>query len=360
MTSCNYGSHPFFPFLSKRTLLVGSTAFLLPTVAAAQQANPLPDAPVPQFVAQVDQPQESSSQASASDAATLTIPAGTRLQLVLTHPVNSNSSSRGDQIFAQTSAPVLVGDQVVIPGGTYVQGKVEKLSRKGTRAEMLMQSVSLVFPNGYVAKGGGPANIESEEWTAANDPPARSKAAIVLAPLLGIGLGMGIGAATDKPHTTTLSTPSIPATPGFPPLPTPSLPPLTMTENSHKGLAIGGAVGSLAGAAVSLALIARSHQFYIEEGSPMSMTLPQAITLPRAQVNDADAKAATLPVPVRPNRTRSAIVPSTTTGTCYFPGSPGTPGTHIPGTPGMNGAPGTPDIDIPGSPPSPPIPYPCP
>ncbi len=359
MTTRNRGSLLFF--LPQKTLVVGSAALLLSSFAAGQQSNLLPDAPVPQLVAQSDQPQEPPSQMPPSDAATLTIPAGTRLQLVLTHPVNSNSSSRGDQIFAQTTAPVILGDQVVIPGGSYVQGRVEKLSRNGTRAEMLMQSVSLVLPDGYVAKAGGPANIESEEWTAANDPPARSKAAIVLAPLLGIGLGMGIGAATDKPHTTTLSAPSIPATPGFPLLPpTPSLPPLTMTENSHKGLAIGGVVGSLAGVGVSFALIARSHQFYIEEGSPMSMTLPQAITLPRAQVNDADAKAPPLPVPVRPNRTRGPAVPSTTTGTCYFPGTPGTPGTHIPGTPGVNGAPGTPDIYIPGTPPSPPIPYPCP
>lgn len=361
MTTHNFTLHLFFAHLSKKTFLAGSALLLLPSLTTAQQVNLLPDAPVPQLIARADQPQEQSSQAPPSDVATVTIPAGTRLQLVLTHPVNSNSSSRGDQIFAQTSAPVIVDDQVVIPGGTYVQGSVEKLSRNGTRAEMLMQSVSLVFPNGYVAKAGGPANIESEEWTAANNPPARSKAAIVLAPLLGVGLGMGIGAAIDKPHTTTLSAPSIPASPGFPPSPpTPSLPPLTMTENSHKGLAIGGIVGSLAGAGISFALIARSHQFYIEEASPMSMTLPHEITLPRAQVNDANAKAATLPVPVRVSRTRATVAPSTTNGTCYFPGSAGTPDTHIPGTPGVNGAPGTPDIDIPGTPATPPLPYPCP
>jgi hypothetical protein len=274
---------------------------------------------------------------------------------VLTHPVDSHSKSPGDEIFAQISAPVIVGDQVAIPPGSYVQGKVEKLTRDGTRAEMLMQSVSLVLPNGYIAPAGGPVNIESEEWTAWNNPTERSRAAMALAPLAGAGLGMAIGAATDKPQT--LGGGSI-GFPGGPTLPVP-----TMTVPTHRGLVIGGAVGGLAGFAVSLALYARNRHFYIEEGAPLSMKLPTAITLPLAQVDDANEKAAAnpVPVPVAPPMPPPGLVLNTTgNGTCYIPGSPGTPGTHIPGTPGVNGSPGTPDIDIPGTPPTPPIPYPCP
>ena len=333
---------------------------MLSAFCAAQQPNQLPDAPVPQLLAQAAKPQAPAVDTSPGNNAKITIPAGTRLQLVLTHPLDSHSTPRGEQVFAQTSAPVIVGDQVVIPGGTYVRGTVGKLTRNGTRAEMLMQSVALVFPDGYVAQAGGPANIESEQWTAWNNPQGRTKIGIFLAPIVGLGLGLGIGGATDKPHTVTVGGAFTPVPPGFPPVP--PLPPLTMTENTHKGLAIGGIVGAAAGGGAALALMARNRQFYIEEGSPLSMSLPQAITLTRVEVDRANQKAAAQPVPIPVARTHPPqVIPDTTNnGTCYLPGSPGTPGTHIPGTPGVNGAPDTPDIDIPGTPPSPPIPYPCP
>jgi len=326
---------------------------VLSALCAAQQPDQLPDAPSPQLIAQANSPEP--APASADNTPKITIPAGTRLQLVLTHPVDSHATSHGDSVFAQTTAPVILGDQVVIPGGTYIQGKVDKLTRNDTRAEMLMQTVSLVFPNGYVAQAGGPVNIESELWTAWNNPRGRTKAAIIVTPLLALGLGAGIGAATDRPHTVAFSTPAPP--PGFPPVP-----PLTVTESSHTGLMVGTLVGGVAGSIASFVLIARDRHFYIEEGSPMSMNLPAAITVTQAQVDAANQKASSEPPPVAVRRPAPpSIVPATTDhGTCYTPGTPGTPGTHIPGTPGVNGAPGTPGIDLPGTPPTPPTPYPCP
>jgi hypothetical protein len=350
------GSVPFFAVHNQKSPFVAgiSSLFLLAGLSPAQQPDQLPDAPVPQLLAQATPPQ-GSAQNSAGNAANIAIPAGTRLELVLTHPVDSHSKSPGDEIFAETSAPVIIGNQVAIPAGTYVQGKVEKLTRDGTRAKMLMQSVSLVLPNGYIVPAGGPVNIESEEWTAWNYPTGGAKAGIILAPLVGTGLGLAIGAATDK--ATTLGGGSISSGfPGAPPVPVP-----TTTINTHRGLMIGGAVGGFVGAAVSIALIARNRHFYIEQAAPMAMRLPTAIALPQAQVDDANQKAAASPppFPVAPTLP-PGVLNTTSNGICYIPGSPGTPGTHIPGTPGVNGSPGTPGIDIPGTPPTPPIPYPCP
>jgi hypothetical protein len=358
MSTSSFGSPlPFFP--PHNTFFLPGL-LLLSAFCAAQELDQLPDAPVPQLVAQSAEPPAAAPETPSAPNANITVPAGTRLQLLLTHPVDSHTSPRGDQVFAQTTAPVVVGDQVAIPGGTYLQGKVAKLTRNGTRAEMLMQSVALVFPNGYIVRAGGPVNIESEQWTAWNNPQGRDKAAIILAPILGLGLGMGIGAATDKPHTVTVGGALPPVPPGFPPVPT--LPPLTMTENTHKGLAIGAIVGGIAGGVAALAFAEHNREFYLEGGSPMSMGLPQSITLAQSQIDDANKKAAAQPIPVPVGRTHPPTVVSSTTdnGTCYIPGSPGTPGTHIPGTPGINGSPGTPDIDIPGTPPTPPTPYPCP
>jgi len=185
----NRSPHLFFVFVvalpnlfKLETPLLIPALFLLAGLAAAQQTtqptalDQLPDGPVPRLLAQAAAPE-----VPAGNRAKVAIPAGTRLELVLTHPVDSHSKTPGDEIFAQTSAPVIVADEVAIPAGTFVRGKVEKLTRHGTRAEMLMQSVSLVLPNGYIAHAGGPANIESEQWTAWNNPSGAAKAAIILA-----------------------------------------------------------------------------------------------------------------------------------------------------------------------------------
>jgi hypothetical protein len=271
---------------------------------------------------------------SESELQTIAIPAGTRLTLVLTSSVNSRETRSGDQVYAQVTAPVILGDQVAIPAGTFVQGQVQKLTRHGTQAEMLMQSVSLVFPDGYIAKAGGPVNIESEEWTAWNNPSPSTKAGIFAAPLAGTGLGLLIGNATDKTQTTNLGS-------------------LTVTNKSHTGLVAGAAVGSAVGFAVSLVLLARSHGFYIEEGSPLNMSLPQPVTLTQTQVSQMQ-NAPAPPAPIAQRR------PLTDHGTCYTPGTPGTPDIYISGTPPIGDSPGTPGTTIPGTPPGPPIPYPCP
>jgi hypothetical protein len=170
----------------------------------------------------------------------ITVPAGTRLTLVLANTVNSREMRAGDEISAQVTVPVTINDQVAIPAGTYVQGKAQMLTRNGTQAEMLVQSVALVFADGYIAHVNGSVNIESEEWTAFNNPSGGTKAAIIAAPLLGVGLGTAIGAAAPTTTTNTLGNMSI-------------------TSSSPKGLAIGSAVGLLAGGAVSFILLARSH-----------------------------------------------------------------------------------------------------
>ncbi|MCU1310775.1 MAG: hypothetical protein JWO20_1900, partial [Candidatus Angelobacter sp.] len=125
-----------------------------------------------------DQNQQRQTQNAAPVEVPITIPAGTHLAMALTHPVDSKTIHRGDEIFAQTTSPVIVSNQVVIPAGTFVQGKVDKLARRGSRGELLMRSVSVVFPNGYVASIGGPVNMESDEGTAWNNPGSATKVAL--------------------------------------------------------------------------------------------------------------------------------------------------------------------------------------
>jgi hypothetical protein len=58
----------------------------------------------------------------------MTIPGGTRLALVLTQRVNSKTMHPGDTIYAQTTAPVSIGDQLAIPSGTFVRDRQAEAS----------------------------------------------------------------------------------------------------------------------------------------------------------------------------------------------------------------------------------------
>jgi hypothetical protein len=230
------------------------------------------------------------------DNTRITVPVGTVIPLVLTRSLNSHAVNAGDAVFAQISTPVMVDDQVAIPAGTFVRGKVDRLTRSGTRGELFMRSAALVMGTAVVDIGG-PVKIESEEWTAYNNPSGKSKAAIILAPLIGTGLGMGIGAATDKPHTFTIGGGLAPSSTccGLPG-PLQPVPGLTVTENSHKGLAIGAVVGGVVGGITGFAFIAHSHSFYLEEGSPLHMTLASPVSLTRAQIAEAEHSSAPVQV----------------------------------------------------------------
>ena len=305
---------------TKRALALVTTIVLAATCMAQEndQTQP-PPTPEPQ-----------TNQAPATAPATETIPGGTRFALVLTNSISSNTMHRGDEIQAQTIAPIAIGDHVVIPAGVFVQGKLDKLRRDGSRGVMLMQSASVIFPDGYVARIAEPVTIESDEDTAWLNPSAGTTAGMIIAPLAGLGIGAAIGSAA---HTTQSST----------------LGGNTLTSSSPKGIAIGSGVGLGIGGAIAFALLLHSHPFFLEVGSPMEMTLSQPLILTENQSPDtvrvAQANATALPVPLRPASLASDR------GTCFIGGTPGTPSTIIPGTP--------PTV-IPGIPATPPTPYPCP
>ncbi len=306
-----------------------------------------------------------------SAAATITIPAGTRIALVLTHPIQSKYIHRGDDIYAQIASPVDSGNQVVIPPGTYIQGKVEKLENKSGRGILHLQSMSVTFPNGYVAPISGPATLTSDEGYAIKDPGKREIIGTFVAPATGLGLGALIGRAASSSTPTTLTT-SLPPNCG---VPTPGCMngvsnSLTIPSSHLKGIAIGAMVGSAVGAAIGFALLLHSRNFYLDAGSPVEMALEQPLILQQNQVTGAVRQAERHPVAEQPIAPRpQPTVPSSdanpfpdtsTTSTCYDPGSPGTPDVDIPGTPATDDSPGTPTVHIPGIPATPPSEHPCP
>ena len=92
-----------------------------------------------------------------SEKPTLTIPAGTRIPLSLKQAISTKTAKDGDPVYAETAFPFVVNERVVIPAGTYIQGKIERAQRGGHvkgRAEVLIHFTSMIYPNGYTVMLG--------------------------------------------------------------------------------------------------------------------------------------------------------------------------------------------------------------
>jgi len=249
-----------------RQALALTTALLLAASTFAQQS-----APATQPGAQDD------SQVPIGNKITVTIPAGTRIALLLTQPVQSRYLHRGDDIYAQITAPVASGSEVVIPPGTFVQGKFDKLERNGDRGKLRLQSMGITFPDGYVAPVPGPITMESDEGYVLKDPGKGRIATMVALPVAGLGIGTLIGHSAGHPSSFTTTN-----TCGINPN---CLPQTSIVSNTQvRDMAVGGGVGLAAGGIASLFVFFHSHNFYLDQGAPVQMVLQQPLTVDVDQI----------------------------------------------------------------------------
>lgn len=281
------------------------------------------------------------SEPTQNPSATVTIPAGTRIVLVLTHPVQSRVLHRGDDIYAQVTAPVSVGDQVVIPPGTFVQGIVDKLEERGGRGELHLQSMAITFPDGYTAAVPGPMTLLSDEGYALKDPGKGRVMSAVALPLAGAGVGALIGhaAANTSPQTITSSLP--PGCVGPPPGCLSNS--MTVPRSAGAATVIGAGVGGAVGAAASLILIFSSHHFYLDAGAPVDMVLPKEVSLKQSEIAQAVRQSAAYPAFEQPVEPRPVAAPPIAPAPASVPTTPAPP-IVIPGTVGPDGVPGPPTI----------------
>lgn len=104
----------------------------------------------------------------------LIIPAGTKVPLALKQAISTKSAKEGDPVYCETTFPFVVDDQIVIPAGTYVQGKISQIKRPGRvkgRAELLMHFTSMIYPSGYtVVLPGAVDNMPGAEHTNMKGP----------------------------------------------------------------------------------------------------------------------------------------------------------------------------------------------
>ena len=158
------------------------------------------------------------------DAAQITIPAGTKIPIALKNTISTKANHEGDPIYAQSTFPVVVNDKIVIPAGTYVQGKISSIKPAGHikgRAEVLIHFTSLIYPSGYTVMLPGSienapsvenGKVKDKEGTIQGDSNKGKTAATIAGPaadgaitgavvrggegaLIGAGIGGAIGTA---------------------------------------------------------------------------------------------------------------------------------------------------------------------
>jgi len=97
-------------------------------------------------------PATAAAPAQSPDPNATVIPAGAKIPLLLKQAISTKNAREGDAVYAETAFPFVVNERVLVPAGTYIQGKishVEHAGRSKKRAELLLHFTSMIYPSGY-------------------------------------------------------------------------------------------------------------------------------------------------------------------------------------------------------------------
>jgi hypothetical protein len=176
-------------------------SFILLTALALAQASPENQA-TPQSPASA----QPTPAASTTIGHPLAIPSGTRVPIVLKHAISTKGTHEGDAVYAETTFPVVQDGRVLVPAGTYVQGRITHIQRAGHlkgRAEVLMHFTTLIYPSGYTvmlpgavenAPGVDKSSVKDHEGTITQDSQAGQEVGTIAS---SAGTGALIGGLTN-------------------------------------------------------------------------------------------------------------------------------------------------------------------
>ena len=209
--------------------------------------------PMALVVASFGQTADSKAAVSSAKATTVEIPAGTKVALRLKQAISTKTAREGDAVYAETTFPIAIDDRILIPVGTYVQGKISHIQRGGHikgRAELLIHFTSLIYPSGYTVMlpgalenvpGAEHATMKDSEGTIRQDSDTGKKMETV-AKTAGTGAAIGgLGTGT------------------------------------WKGAGIGGGIGAGVGAAIGM--LSRGGDVRLEPGTSVEMVIQRSVPL---------------------------------------------------------------------------------
>lgn len=190
------------------------------------------------------------------------IPTGTQIPLRLIQAITTRNAKPGDAVYAETAFPVVINEKVIIPAGTYVQGRVAQVRRPGRvkgRAEFLMNFTTLVYKNGYtVALPGSVENMPGAEKQEVKDKEGTIEEA----------------GSKGKDATTVATTAATGATIGA----------LASDGSRLKGMGIGAAAGGAVGLAA--AMLTRGNELTLPSGTNVQMVLGRPLALETARIGN--------------------------------------------------------------------------
>ena len=102
--------------------------------------------------------------AKTDSAPTVTVPAGTKVPLVMKNAISTKSAKPGDNVYLETVFPVVQNNRVLIPAGTYVQGVISRVERPGRikgKAEVQMHFTTHGVPERLHCLAAGVAGQRS-------------------------------------------------------------------------------------------------------------------------------------------------------------------------------------------------------
>lgn len=248
---------------SKKSSLLLATA-MLAKLASAQGLPWLDDPPAQTADVQSALPDQTQvlqtmapQVATTTNPSTVTIPAGTRVLMVLKSPLHTTSGTAGSGLYLETLYPVVQGNGVVIPACTLVQGVVESDERPGhlkRTSEFHFRFTTLIFPNnlvmpisGVLQSIPGARNIRTRSNDRTLEPVDQTEK--VVTPVAASAVGGAI-------------------------------------IGSHRSFGIGLLPGAGLGAALGLGaiLLKRGDEIYLPQGSRVEMVLQAPFSLEEAQI----------------------------------------------------------------------------
>jgi type IV secretion system protein VirB10 len=206
---------------------------------------------------------------TAKTSEALTIPAGAQIPLALKQAISTKTAREGDPVYATTTFPFVINDQVLVPAGTYVQGRITNVKRGGRvhgRAEVLMHFTSLIYPNGYTVMlpgsvenvpGSGTHSVKDKEGTIQSDSQT----------------GQKIGTAA----TTAATGAAIGG----------------LSGHGWTGAGIGAGIGGAAGTAIGM--LTRGHDVTLDAGTAVDMVIQRPINVDAVRISGASAEHSSRP-----------------------------------------------------------------
>jgi type IV secretion system protein VirB10 len=138
-----------FSLLLISGMSLGQDAAPQATTAPAEPAAGAPAATVP---SPAPTAAPSPAPTAVSDPNLITIPAGTKIPLSLKQAISTKNAREGDAVYAETAFPFVMDNRLIVPAGSFIQGKIAHVERAGHgkgRAEILMHFTSMIYPSGY-------------------------------------------------------------------------------------------------------------------------------------------------------------------------------------------------------------------